>query len=175
LGGTWLTSTTAPTVRTDIGVGLSVGAHRALSARTRGGFALRVQSQPLRLSEVGTSWDGGTLTVGDLVGTLAVPALRAGGIQSEVEISSGLSLLAGARGIYPFSSAGTITPVIGLGANVFRAAPGSGHTHNRRLSMIVRYDLIRLDPGPTLAASQDTFSGTAGWASRISAGLRVHR
>ncbi len=183
LRGTWLSSTTAPTVESDVGVSLAVGAQRALSARTRGGIAVRVQSQPLRLSESGERWDGGTLTVGDVVGLLVLPGVRAAGMQSEVEISSGLSLLTGARNIFPFSSAGMLTPLVGVGAVVFRATDRATdrasdravRTPTRRLNVIVRYDLIRLDPGPTLAGSLDTFAGTAGWASRISAGLRVHR
>lgn len=175
LRGTWLSSTTAPTVESDIGVSLAVGAQRPLSARTRGGFAVRVQSQPLRLSEAGVEWDGGTLTVGDVVGALVLRGVRAGGVQSEIELSSGLSLLTGARRIYPFSSAGTITPVVGLGAVLFRATDRTGRAHRRRLNLMVRYDLIRLDPGPTLAGSLDAFAGTAGWSPRVSAGLRVLR
>jgi hypothetical protein len=172
---TWLSSNTAPTVEGDVGVSLGVGALRPLSARTHGGFAVRVQSQPLRLSEAGATWDGGTLTVGDAVGTLVFRGVRAGRVQSDVELSSGLSLLTGARRIYPFSSAGTITPVVGLGAVLFRAADREARAERRRLNIIVRYDLIRLDPGPTLAGSLDSFAGTAGWSPRVSAGLRVLR
>lgn len=171
LGGTWLTGVSAPTVSSKPGVSLSLDAHRATGRRVNAGAAVRMHAQPLTLREHGISWDGGTLTDAQFLGTMAIALHRGNRLQSAVELGGGLALLAGARTIYPFTDAGRVTLATEGGVSVQR----NDARQSRSLALVIRYGVVRLDPGPASVTDPDAMHGSAGWVGRASLGLRVQR
>jgi hypothetical protein len=171
LGGTWLSGAAAPTVSTRPGVALSLDVHRTTGSRISGGGAARVQAQPLQLREHDIEWDGGTLTDAQLLGTLAVALHRGSSLQSALEFGGGLTFLSGARTLYPFSQAGRVTVASEGGISLQR----SDARHTRAMAIVLRYAVVRLDPGPTSVTNPEAMSGTVGWVGRSTLGLRIQR
>ncbi len=175
MGGTWLEGTQAPTLSGGVGVALSLDAKHSVSGRLDVGGAIRVAAQPLRLREADARWDGGTLTDAQILGTIAIARRHAGQLETDLTFGGGLALLTGARSLFPFSAAGTVTPVTEAGIALRRGGRGDGGLTSRRVALFARYSVMRLDPGPTPAAAMDATSASAGWVARTTIGLRVER
>jgi hypothetical protein len=180
-GGTWLDGPSVPTVSSGSGVTVALGARRSLRSRraddVSAGVAVRVVAQPLRLREQGARWDGGTLTDAQIIGTLTLPIDRAPRRRAEVELGAGLSVLSGTSSLYPFSALPRTLPTVESGLVLYRNRPAdTAATRSARpIGLFVRYSVTRADPSPTPADDVSSTPTTAGWASRVSVGLRVQR
>lgn len=180
LDGDWLSGTGAPAVSGTTGAQLSLGVQRRASARALVGSAIRISSQPLRLSENGAHWDGGTITVTQLLGTVGVPLSRGSSMSSTLELSGGAAFLSGARTIAPFSTSGRLAPtadagvVLGRGTSRSSTDTRSGFDF-RSLSLVLRYDVMRVDPNGDATSTTLTQDAVAGWVGRVVIGMRVVR
>ncbi len=176
LGNTWLAGGTAPTVSTGAGVALSIGAQRSVSRRIAAGGVVRVVAQPLHLREGDARWDGGTLTDTQLLGTIALALSRESAVQPSIEFGGGVALLSGARSLYPFSAAARVTPATEFGVSLQRAnRPKVGGATSYPLSLVARYSLVRIDPGPAPATAFESMTAVAGWVGFTTFGIRVQR
>lgn len=180
-GGTWLAGSSAPSVSTGTGVAVALGARRRLSSRRADGMsagvAVRVAAQPVRLREQGAQWDGGTLTDAQVMGTLTIPVDRTPRRRADVEFGAGLAVLSGAGTLYPFSALARTLPTLESGLVLFRSRAANDATAraSRPLGLFVRYSMTRVDPAPARADDVSSTPTTAGWAGRVSVGLRVQR
>lgn len=175
IGGLWLKGDGTPTVHTGTGAMVALAAHRATSARIDAGFALRVGAQPLRLREHSDSWDGGTLTDTQLMGTVAVAIWQTGGVLSELNLGAGASAMSGARSIAPFANAPSIAPVAEAGVTIHRGPAGDRDAAPHPLALFARYSVVRVDPGVPGTLTTGNASAVAGWVSRVTVGIRVQR
>ncbi len=175
MGGRWLEGTRAPTLSGGVGVALSLDAKYSVSERLDVGGAIRVAAQPLRLHEADARWDGGTLTDAQMLVTLAIARRHVGHLETDLTFGSGLALLTGARSLFPFSAAGTMTPVSEAGIALRRGGRRAGGLTSRTLALFARYSVVRLDPGPTPADAIDATSASVGWVARTTIGIRVQR
>lgn len=177
LGGKWLDGPDAPTITSGAGAELSLRALYPASNRVSAGVAVRVAAQSLRLREQGASWDGGTLTTGQLLAIAAYGLSRGISWDSDLDVGGGLTLLSGARAIFPFSTASRVAPSGDVGVS-FRHQASVSPSGARRRSLIgqtglfARYGITRLDPG---SASPGGAVGVSGWVTRTSVGLRIER
>lgn len=178
IGGDWLRGDGAPTVSGTTGAQLALGVQRNTTARARVGTAIRISSQPLRLSERGTHWDGGTIAVTQLLGTVGLPLSGRASNRSAVELGGGFAFLSGARSIAPFSTAGRLAPsadaALVLGRNASSTDARSGFDF-RALSLVIRYDVTRLDPNAKATAEALAQNAVSGWVGRVVIGMRVDR
>lgn len=180
LGGTWLESTGAPRVTTTTGAQLSLSVNRPTSTRVALGAAIRVSAQSLQLKEAGTSWSGGTLTTGQVLGTMSIYLPHSERISPALEVGGGLSMLSGAKTLLPFSTASRIAPAGEIGLSVRRTANTDVDVRRtafdlRALALVVRYDVTRLDPGSSASGGEVPRGATAGWVGRFFVGARVMR
>ncbi|MBL0172962.1 MAG: hypothetical protein IPP90_20100 [Gemmatimonadaceae bacterium] len=175
LGGTWLSGPSSPSVVTGTGASLSVDVQRSASARVNAGGALRVMAQPVRLREARTQWDGGTLTVAQAMAIVDVAMHRGHRADAHVELGGGLSLLSGARSVYPFSSAARVTPTTEVGILLERVTHGDAALSRWPLGLSVRYSVARVAPGSSPTTAIDGTRASAGWVGRTTIGLRVKR
>lgn len=180
-GGTWLEGPSVPTVSSGTGVAVAVGIRRSLKTpRADGlsaGVAVRVAAQPVHLRELGSHWEGGTLTDAQVMGTLTLPIDRTPRRRANLELGAGLSVLSGARTLYPFSALARTLPTLESGLVLFRsrAAEGASSRISRPLGLFVRYGVTRVDPTPVPADDVSAAPTTAGWVGRFAVGLRVQR
>lgn len=173
-GGRWLDGAQAPTVVGTTGAVLSLGVLRAWSRESQGGLAVRVASQPIRVSEGTEHWDGGTLTDVRLLGVVVSALDRSLHRRAELELAAGVSILAGTQQVYPLSDVGTLLPTVEGGLVVYRSRKAD-QPRQLPLGLFVRVGLTRIDPTPSPSADVDAVGVTAGWVTRLSAGLRVSR
>ena len=175
--GTWIAGRGAPDVASTVGPALSIGARRSISPGTSAGLAVRLLSQPLRVSEGGASWSGGTLIDVQPMLTLGTQLPRNADAPLGLEAGVGVSFVSGATSLFPFSNAERMAPIGDLAlAYAFsprRAAVGRGERPDRPLAVIVRYSVLRFDPG--VAAGVDANTTESGWVGRVSVGIRVQR
>lgn len=179
LGGTWLSGGEAPVVSGGAGAELSLRATRGLSRRVSGGGALRVASQPLQFREHNEHWSGPTLSTGAFVGVLSTRVAQTETWQSALELGAGGAWLAGARSVFPFSTASRVAPVLEAGM-AFHHEPRLSSTGRPTKSLLgqtgvfARYSMLRIDPGAVPAGNPGA-QGATGWAGRVALGLRVDR
>lgn len=175
IGGLWLKGEGIPTVNTGAGAMVALVAHRATSARFDAGLSLRVGAQPLRLRTHSESWDGGTLTDAQLMGTVAVAVRRTGSVLSEFNLGAGASAMSGARSIAPFANAPSLTPVAEAGMTFHRGPGADRNAAPHPLALFARYSVMRVDPGVPRTVMTSNATAVAGWVRRITIGLRVQR
>lgn len=175
IGGAWLAGATSPSVTTGAGVALALDARRRVSPYADVGAAIRVVSQPLRLREMETEWDGGTLTDAQLLATTAITVWRGGQLTTAFEFGGGLALLSGAKSLYPFSSAGQVSAAAEAGVSIQRGDVPGQVASVRPISVFVRYGLVRVDPGPTPATALEAMTASTGWVGRTTIGVKVQR
>ena len=166
LGGIWLKGSAAPTVRTDPGPTIGVGAQRMVAQNISAGASVKVGAQPVSVRENGASWSGGTLTEADAVGTVSFLAPQSTPLRPSLDLAAGIAVLSGARTLLPFRDASRVAPIGEAGVTLRRVDP---NPVKQELSLFVHYGVLRLDAS---AADASTISG---WVSRISAGVRVTR
>jgi hypothetical protein len=166
LGGTWLRGIGAPTVTTDPGASIGVGASRPIGSGSAVGALLRIGAQPVVMKESGTTWSGGTLTETDVLATLVLMSPQGTALRPALELGAGAALLSGARNVLPFHDASSVAPIVEGGVAVRRDANSSSPED---LALFVHYGLVRLDASQTNAVS------TSGWVPRLIVGLRVTR
>jgi hypothetical protein len=166
IGGTWLRGTGAPTVSTDPGAAIGVGAMRPLGGGVSGGAAIRIGAQPVVMKELGASWSGGTLTETDILAQLTMMSAQGTTFRPALELAAGAAVLTGARNVLPFHDASTIAPIAEGGVSFRRDANSSTP---QDLALFVHYGIVRFDASATNAVS------TSGWVRRVSVGLRVTR
>ena len=175
--GTWVAGRGAPDVVSTVGPALSIGVRRGIGSAASAGVAVRLLSQPLRVSEGGASWSGGTLINVQPMLTFSTQLPRSADAPLGLEAGIGLSVASGARSLFPFSNAARMAPIGDLAlAYAFsprRAALGLSERPDRPLAVIVRYSVLRFDPG--VAAGADATITEAGWVGRVSVGIRVQR
>lgn len=174
-GGTWLDGKTVPRVRGGFGAAFSVATLHHPALRTSVGLAARLAIQPVRVREADVSWDGGTLTDAQLMGVAAWSLRTQGTLRPQAEFGAGVSLLSGARAVYPLTGT-QVAPTVEAGLSVSHDASGAS-VRRRTLALFVRYAITRLDPG--VAPLGDTnaalagMSTASGWAGRTSVGIRM--
>ncbi len=141
------------------------------------GVTVRVVAQPVHLRELGSRWEGGTLTDAQVIGTLTLPIDRTPQRRANLELGAGMSVLSGARTLYPFSALARTLPTLESGLVLFRsrAIQHASAGLNRPVGLFVRYSLTRVDPRPTPADDVSSTATTAGWVGRFAIGLRVQR
>lgn len=166
LGGTWLDGSTAPTVRTDPGATIGVGAMRMVGANVAAGVGVRVGAQPVSVKENGVSWSGGTLTEADALGTLSFLTPQSTPLRPSLDLGAGVAVLSGARTVLPFRDASHIAPIGEAGVTLRRVDP---NPNKQEIALFVHYGVLRLDASATDAST------ASGWVSRISAGFKVTR
>ena len=166
LGGTWLEGTGAPTVRTDPGATIGVGAQRMVATNVSAGVGVKVGAQPVSVKESGASWSGGTLTEADALGTMSFLTAQSTPLRPSLDISAGVAVLSGARTLLPFRDASRIAPIGEAGVTLRRVDP---NPNKQELALFVHFGVLRLDASATDAST------VSGWVSRISAGLKVTR
>jgi len=166
IGGTWLRGTGAPTVTTDPGATIGVGASRQLVSGVSAGATLRIGAQPVVMKETGATWAGGTLTETELMAQLTIMSAQGTTLRPALELGAGAALLTGARNVLPFHDASSIAPIAEGGFSVRRDANSST---SRELALFVHYGLVRLDASAAGAVT------TSGWVQRLTIGLRVTR
>jgi hypothetical protein len=175
--GTWIAGRGAPDVASTVGPALAIGARRSIGPATSVGAALRLLSQPLRVSEGGASWSGGTLIDLQPMLTLATQLPRTTDAPLGLEAGVGVSVLSGATSLFPFSNAERMAPIgdvaLAYAFSPRRAALGRSERPDRPLAVIVRYSVLRFDPG--VAAGVDANTTESGWVGRVSVGIRVQR
>lgn len=180
IGGTWLESTGAPRVSSTTGAQLSLSASRPTKSRVALGAAVRVSAQSLQLKEVDQTWSGGTLTNGQLMGTMSVDLPRSAQIATALEFGGGLSILSGARDLAPFTTASRVAPTGEFGVAIRRAPSTYAVVRRtafdlRALALVLRYDVTRFDPGNSASGGAVPRNATAGWVGRMVVGARVMR
>ncbi|MCC6242733.1 MAG: hypothetical protein IT353_07815 [Gemmatimonadaceae bacterium] len=175
--GTWVAGRGAPDVVSTVGPALSLGARRSIGPASSAGVAVRLLSQPLSVREGGASWSGGSLIDVQPMLTLATNLPRRSDSPVGLEAGIGVSVLSGAGALYPFSNAERMAPIGDLSlAYAFsprRSATVRSEQPDRPLALVVRYSVLRFDPG--IAAGIDANSSESGWVGRISVGIRVQR
>ncbi len=166
LGGTWLRGVGAPTVTTDPGATIGVGATRQLVSGVSAGATLRIGAQPVVMREVGATWSGGTLTEADVLAQLIVMSAQGTTLRPALEVGVGAAVLTGARDVLPFHDASRVAPIAEAGFSVRRDANSSTP---QDLALFVHYGIVRLDASGTNAVT------SSGWVRRVTLGLRVTR
>ena len=178
IGGTWLSGLDVPTVATGGGAQVAIRATRTVSAGARAGAALRVGAQPLHLTENAVRWDGGTLADVQLVGTLSLGVTPVGALMSDIDFSAGVSTFSGASTIVPFRSAPRVAPSADVGISVHRGRSSDEANAEREphpYALFARYSAVRIDPGSPTTGEVGRTSASAGWARRVTVGMRVQR
>ena len=165
-GGTWLKGSTIPTVATDGGGTIGLGAVHALSPFLSVGASAHIGAQSVSIKDQGAQWSGGTLTETELMAQFAITAAEGTFLRPALEFGAGAAALSGARSVLPFRDASSIAPIGEIGISLRRANLEVG---SQDLAIFVHYGVVRLD------ANASTSSTTSGWIRRLSAGLRLTR
>jgi len=171
----WSDGAGAPTVSTRTGAVLSLGVDRVAPGGTAVGAVLRVGTQPLQLEEGAARWQGGTLTDAHLMGTFTIPLDRSDRRRADVQLGGGLAMLSTSRALLPFSATGRFVPALESSLVLYRSRLPVDDRGSHPIGVFVRYGVVRMDPTPEVAMPISASAVTAGWVSRISAGVRLHR
>ncbi len=178
VGGTWLSGPTIPTVTSGAGAQVALSAMRAVRPRLYLGAALRVGAQSLRLAEHDVRWDGGTLTDVQIVGAATVTAPPRHLLQSEVNVSAGLTSFSGAGALAPFALTPRVSPVADIGVT-FRRARSNDEINAERephpFALYARLSIVRVDPTSSATFQNGQEIASAGWVRRMIVGMRVQR
>ena len=108
---TWAAGTGAPTVRTQFAPMLSLNLGGRLSDATRFSIDTRLSNTPVELAENGVHWSGGTLTLIDVVGTLAWRPFFQHAHHASFEGGLGATVFAGTRDVAPFRGSASVVPI----------------------------------------------------------------
>jgi len=165
-GGRWFEGNGAPSVRTEPGATIGVGAQRMVGPNVSAGVGVKVGAQPVSVNEDGASWTGGTLTEADAIGTVSFLTAQSTPLRPSLDIGAGVAVLSGARALLPFRDASRIAPIGEAGVTLRRVDP---NPNKQEIAVFVHYGMLRLDASATDAST------ISGWVSRISAGFKVTR
>ncbi|MDQ6611521.1 MAG: hypothetical protein M3Y64_03730 [Gemmatimonadota bacterium] len=163
---TWASGTGAPNVRTQWAPMLSLNLGGRLSTSTRFSIDTRLSNAAVELTESGTHWSGGALTLVDVVGTLAWRPLLQRGHRASFEAGAGATVFAGNRDVAPFRGAAGVVPI---GEATFAYDLPFNFARNTT-ALFARATLMRMGGANTEDAVK-----APGYVHRASFGVRITR
>ena len=161
---TWASGAGAPTVKTQFAPMLSLNLGGALNASSRASLDTRISNTDIRMTENGVSWTGGTLTLVDVVATLAWRPTIQNAHSLSLEVGAGATVFAGARNVAPFKEGKSVVPIAEATAAYDLPFTFAKNT----VALLARESIMRMGGANT----EDAVRG-AGYVHRVSFGLRV--